>query len=690
MAFDASSFSFNQRITALAPAESLTGFVALIDSSCIDSRFWDHVADGGGDIRIATDAAGTNQLPLDVVRCVSASSTLQIWVLLPTYSSAVELTLCAGSAGLTQPAPSSAYGSETVHSERAFCTHLDEAAELIDAAGNVTITEFGTVTKGVASPVGSGVSLPDDTNLQFTGDPYGAINSYTVSMWVNCPTAADVWQTFFSISNHSIAIGRRGGSNDLQIRHNNVEVRISGGHLAALYGAGWKRVTFSFDGTECHFFIDGNLIVSAAHSEQPLPQATELTITRLGAWQYSDTDGSMIGDLSEANYTRRDLSAEHIALETQNQNSPAVFWEQGEVTIGGGAALPAHTAQGSILAGGNTAIAKTKALLAAGGVLVGGLGQSLSFTAKPAHAAQGGILAGGNTAIAKTKALLAAGGVLVGGQAQSLSFTAKPTHAAQGGIVASGNAATAKTKALLAAGGVLVGGLGQSLSAKPSHAAQGGILAGGISKTLKLQVKVGAGGAQVGGSSNRNKIINFKAAGGANAGGTAVIQALGTAADQTTTKLQDLRAYLLARNPHLARNPEQLLTYVENGKISFHNGGQTGNYSHKYFMPATVAVTDFRGSADSIIIPVLEWLSVREPGHDPDETLSFSTNIIDSSTIDLILNIKITERVIVTFDGTTRTIKHVLPAPPQQLGAPLEIHVNGPAGGFVLAEAENG
>lgn len=123
-------------------------------------------------------------------------------------------------------------------------------------------------------------------------------------------------------------------------------------------------------------------------------------------------------------------------------------------------------------------------------------------------------------------------------------------------------------------------------------------------------------------------------------------------------KLQDLRAWLTHRVPALARNPDQLLTFIDEGRIRFHAGS---TLSHQYSMPVQVVVTDWRDSADDILLPILEWLRVREPGFDPDNTLSFDAEIIDKQTLDLSLRIQITERVIVTDSDDGWQIQHVLP-----------------------------
>lgn len=125
-------------------------------------------------------------------------------------------------------------------------------------------------------------------------------------------------------------------------------------------------------------------------------------------------------------------------------------------------------------------------------------------------------------------------------------------------------------------------------------------------------------------------------------------------------KLLDLRNHLLNRVPELKRGPDRLLTFIENGKIEFWQGE---NLSHFLHMPAKVIVTDWRGSADDLIIPILEWMREREPGRDPLESIGFDTEIISADKIDLMFTLQLKERVVVTESaaGNGYDIKHVLP-----------------------------
>ncbi|MCE7521155.1 phage tail protein [Halomonas titanicae] len=70
-------------------------------------------------------------------------------------------------------------------------------------------------------------------------------------------------------------------------------------------------------------------------------------------------------------------------------------------------------------------------------------------------------------------------------------------------------------------------------------------------------------------------------------------------------KLQSLRQHLLASIPELKRNPEQLHTFVNDGKIKFARGT---NLSHQYTVDAQIIITDYSGSLDTVMIPLLQWL----------------------------------------------------------------------------------
>lgn len=150
-------------------------------------------------------------------------------------------------------------------------------------------------------------------------------------------------------------------------------------------------------------------------------------------------------------------------------------------------------------------------------------------------------------------------------------------------------------------------------------------------------------------------------------------------------KLIDLRKHLLTQVPLLAANPEQLLTYIEAGKITFSPGA---NASHRYSYQAVAVVTSWSSDIDNVIVPLLEWLAVREPGFNPDEAIIFEADILNLEQVDLIIKVNLTERVIVKDEESGRSIQHVIPGPPLEFDkdARLQIIVDGPLGTFQVPE----
>ncbi|MDI5893082.1 phage tail protein [Halomonas rhizosphaerae] len=118
-------------------------------------------------------------------------------------------------------------------------------------------------------------------------------------------------------------------------------------------------------------------------------------------------------------------------------------------------------------------------------------------------------------------------------------------------------------------------------------------------------------------------------------------------------KLHSLRAYLLERIPGLKRNPDRLLTFIEDGSIEFHCGA---HLSHQYRVPVRVVLTDHAGELDTVIIPLLQWLSRYQPDLVPEEAVSFQAELLDNQRWDLAIDVTLTERVVALVDCDAGTI----------------------------------
>lgn len=132
-------------------------------------------------------------------------------------------------------------------------------------------------------------------------------------------------------------------------------------------------------------------------------------------------------------------------------------------------------------------------------------------------------------------------------------------------------------------------------------------------------------------------------------------------------KPDSLKAHLLATVAELKHNPDRLLIFIDNGKIRC-TAAQT--LSFEYSFDLQVILTDFAGHPDSVMLPLLGWLSVHQPEllenlSKAADGIQFEADILDNSKVDMSLTLPLTERVVVGKDdlGNT-TVRH--PGEPQR------------------------
>ncbi|MCQ4314482.1 phage tail protein [Stutzerimonas zhaodongensis] len=121
-------------------------------------------------------------------------------------------------------------------------------------------------------------------------------------------------------------------------------------------------------------------------------------------------------------------------------------------------------------------------------------------------------------------------------------------------------------------------------------------------------------------------------------------------------KPESLRAHLVAAVPELKRNPDRLLTFVDNGSM---RSTAAPGLSFEYSYTLNIILTDFAGHPDAVAIPLFAWVLVNqrelmenlEKGRD---AIKFEADILDNSKVDLSITLPLTERVIVKrrADGT--------------------------------------
>lgn len=126
-------------------------------------------------------------------------------------------------------------------------------------------------------------------------------------------------------------------------------------------------------------------------------------------------------------------------------------------------------------------------------------------------------------------------------------------------------------------------------------------------------------------------------------------------------KPESLRAHLLATVAEFKHNPDRLLIFIDNGKVRC---TAAHTLSFEYSFDLQIILTEFAGHPDSVILPILGWLSVHQSEllenlDRVKDGIQFEADILDKNKVDLSLTLPLTERVVVgTDDQGNTTVKH--------------------------------
>jgi hypothetical protein len=132
-------------------------------------------------------------------------------------------------------------------------------------------------------------------------------------------------------------------------------------------------------------------------------------------------------------------------------------------------------------------------------------------------------------------------------------------------------------------------------------------------------------------------------------------------------KPASLRAFLSENITDFARDPDKLLIYVEEGRLSSWFGASLG---YRYHYTLNLWALDYTHDPDTLMLPVLVWLRTHQPdlflNHEKaDEAVSFEVDVLDDKTCDISIVLKLNEAVDVKpkEDGSGYEMTH-RPEPP--------------------------
>ena len=132
--------------------------------------------------------------------------------------------------------------------------------------------------------------------------------------------------------------------------------------------------------------------------------------------------------------------------------------------------------------------------------------------------------------------------------------------------------------------------------------------------------------------------------------------------------------------PQLAQNPEGLILTVGDGRIVA-TGARSLSFEWQY--PLSIGVIDFAGHPDQLVVPLLAWLRQHQPelftnDERRKDGITFEAEYLANDLLDLIITVKLTERVRVWKNEQGIGWEH-LPEPPEDPydGITWELFING-------------
>ena len=133
-------------------------------------------------------------------------------------------------------------------------------------------------------------------------------------------------------------------------------------------------------------------------------------------------------------------------------------------------------------------------------------------------------------------------------------------------------------------------------------------------------------------------------------------------------KPASLREHLTAALPQLRRDPEKLVVFITGGGL---HSTLTQSLSFEYRYTLRLLLLDYAGHADAVMVPLLAWLKRHQPElmDNPErreKAIRFEVEYLTPQTIDLSIEVDITERVLVRpREGTAGGLNVIhVPEPP--------------------------
>lgn len=327
------------------PSSATSGQTLVITESVIaklssgdQATFWANVQNGGGDVRICTDSAGSNQLPIEIVSLDNVAQTCVIWTRKPTYDGAGDLFVFIGKPSETQPAVTDPFGRNAVWADFSLIIH---EGSTVDSTGNHAPVLNGSPSLS-AGVFGSGydlqlgtqyIKIPDSSDISFSGK-----SSYCVDVWSVIPALVAPAQMLvdksYTSNNSEARLFKQNGGNS---RHRNPSLSPPNLDTADTYGK--VRDSFIFNEGVKRTLSNDTQTGSGSVSGSISRSSDDLTI---GSDRKDEATGGALplkGVISDVWIQFNSIRNDDVrSTEYENQSGPASFFGTPTIAETGGAA----------------------------------------------------------------------------------------------------------------------------------------------------------------------------------------------------------------------------------------------------------------------------------------------------------------------------------------------------------------
>jgi len=343
MAFP-TGWGYKQKLTIQNSLVSttLTDFPLLITRTelhddVVDPSGSNNAQANGGDIRLSSDSAGTNQLPCEVVSFEHDTSTgaddaqIEVWVKVPSVSSSVDTDIYIWyntSGSDTQPSVTDTYGRNAVWSEAILKVGFTSTG-FIESTGGGLLSEQGTPPTYNAGGIFSGYATFSGAALPLT-----ATDATIRDILTTYDTTVEVVARKASFISNDAAIGWSGTDDFTLYSHENDGTPTSGcrafwrdvvdpaSYINNVSVTGqFEFVSFTTRANNDHELYNDGV---SGYTSTDTGAAGPFTDFNIGAFE---TNGNQLldGDIASCTVWSSARTAGWIAAEYNNQNSPSTF-----------------------------------------------------------------------------------------------------------------------------------------------------------------------------------------------------------------------------------------------------------------------------------------------------------------------------------------------------------------------------